>query len=98
MVLSQSVDPSAVKFHRTVRSLIFRDHLLAAAGIPGEAEALYPYLRRKNPRLDQRLCQYDEAAGMASGIGDPAGGNDGLSLPFQLRKTVGPTLFGAVGG
>ena len=39
-----------------------------------------------------------EAAGMASGIGDSAGIPDGFSLPFQFRKTVGPSLRCAMSG
>ena len=61
--------------------LIFGDHLLAAAAVARERVARQQRVRRQDARLDERIDEHDEAAGVAAGHGDALGRSDrGLAL------------------
>ena len=53
--------------------LIFGDHLLAAAAVARERVARQQCVRRQDARLDERIGEHDEAAGVAAGHGDALG-------------------------
>ena len=79
--------------------LILGDHLLAAAAVARERVARQQRVRRQDARLDERVDQHDEAAGVAAGHRDALGGTDrGLALGRQLRETVRPAGGRAVRG
>ena len=79
--------------------LIFGDHLLAAPAVARERVARQQRVRRQDARLDERIGEHDEAAGVAAGHGDALGRSDRcLALGRQLRKAVHPARRGAVRG
>jgi hypothetical protein len=75
------------------------DHRLAAAGIAGDAVDGEGPVRRRQPGLDERPHQGDEAGRPAARIGDPARDPDHLALAAgHFREAIGPVRRGAVGG
>ena len=79
--------------------LVLGDHLLAAAAVARERVARQQRVRRQDARLDERVDQHDEAAGVAAGHRDALGRTDrGLALGRQLREAVRPAGGRAVRG
>ena len=79
--------------------LILGDHLLAAAAVARERVARQQRVRRQDARLDERVDQHDEAAGVAAGHRDALGRTDrGFALGRQLREAIRPAGGRAVRG
>ena len=93
----QPIDPGAVQ-RPALLALIFRDHLLAAAGVTGEGEAGQGVVLWEHPHGRQGVDAGDEAGGVTAGVADPLALADQRAVELgQLRKAVGPVLRGAVG-
>ena len=83
---------------RAVGALILGDHLLAAAGVAGNAGAAEGIVLRGQTQLHQRAGDADKAAGIAAGHRHTIGILDLLFLALQLREAVVPGGIGAEGG
>ena len=91
MLLRQTVLPGRNVQGVKLVCLILGDHLLAAAAVARERVARQQRVRRQDARLDERVDQHDEAAGVAAGHRDALGRTDrGLALGRQLREAIRP--------
>ena len=75
------------------------DHLLAAAGIPGNGIGGDLRSGRQQTARDERLERKNEGRGMATGVGDAlAGANPRPLRRLQFRQAKGPRRVDAVRG
>ena len=91
MTQRKPIVPGRIIFRVALGRLILGNHLLAAAGIAGQAVSGQGIVRGENAHLHQGIHQGDKARGMAAGIGHKLRGLNLLPMGLRkLREAVSP--------